>query len=239
MKIVVINGTEKHGITYNLKELFLKQFDNMANVTEFDLPKDCNCFCSGCTSCFSNGEQFCKDFNCVNVIKQAIIHCDLLVMAYPTYVFHTTGAVKALLDHLGHMWIVHRPEGAMFGKRAVIITQCLGAGSSSAIKDVKDSLCWWGISKIYSFKGAIMDSSIFWDEISEKRKAALSNKIIKLGKKIKRIDFSRPARTSFIVKMKFLIVRLMQKNILKSEIKSIDAEYWEKNGWLGKIRPWK
>ena len=31
----------------------------------------------------------------------------------------------------------------------------------------------------------------------------------------------------------------MQKNILKSEINSIDAEYWDKNGWLGNIRPWK
>lgn len=239
MNIVVINGTEKHGITYNLKEIFLRQVHNGANITEFYLPRDCNCFCCGCTACFSKGEKFCKDFVYVNVIKQAILKCDLLVFAYPVYVFHTPGAVKAFLDHLGHMWIVHRPEGAMFGKRAVIITQSLGAGTSSAFKDVKDSLSWWGISKIYSFKGSIMDSSIVWDELSEKRKNALSKGIVRLGKKIKRIDFSKPARTSFIVKMKFFMVRLMQKSIIKSDIISIDAEHWKNNGWLEKKRPWK
>lgn len=26
MKVVVINGTEKHGVTYRLKEIFLEQF---------------------------------------------------------------------------------------------------------------------------------------------------------------------------------------------------------------------
>ena len=40
MKITVINGTEKHGVTYNLKETFLKPFRGKADITEFYLPKD-------------------------------------------------------------------------------------------------------------------------------------------------------------------------------------------------------
>lgn len=41
MNITVINGTEKHGVTYRLKEMFLAEFKDKANVTEYYLPKDC------------------------------------------------------------------------------------------------------------------------------------------------------------------------------------------------------
>ena len=40
MKITVINGTEKHGVTYRLKEMFLEPFRGKAEITEFYLPKD-------------------------------------------------------------------------------------------------------------------------------------------------------------------------------------------------------
>lgn len=38
MKITVINGTEKHGVTYKLKEIFLETFKGSAEITEFYLP---------------------------------------------------------------------------------------------------------------------------------------------------------------------------------------------------------
>ena len=34
MRITVINGTEKHGVTYHLKEMFLEQFKQKAEITE-------------------------------------------------------------------------------------------------------------------------------------------------------------------------------------------------------------
>ena len=34
MKITVINGTEKHGVTYRLKEVFLDQLRNDSDITE-------------------------------------------------------------------------------------------------------------------------------------------------------------------------------------------------------------
>lgn len=52
MKITVINGTEKHGVTYRLKEIFLSEFKGKADITEYYLPKDCPDFCIGCTNCF-------------------------------------------------------------------------------------------------------------------------------------------------------------------------------------------
>ena len=61
MNITVINGTEKHGVTYRLKEMFLEEFKDKANITEYYLPKDCPNFCVGCLNCTLNGEKTCKD----------------------------------------------------------------------------------------------------------------------------------------------------------------------------------
>ena len=138
MKITVINGTEKHGVTYRLKEMFLDGLRNEAEIVEFYLPKDCPNFCVGCTVCFTDDEHKCKDAEYIRKIEKAILEADLLVFTSPAYVFHATGAMKAMLDHFGYRWMPHRPAKEMFGKRAVIITQCLGAGGRSAAKDIKD-----------------------------------------------------------------------------------------------------
>lgn len=174
MKITVINGTEKHGVTYRLKEIFLQNFQS-AEITEFFLPKDCPSFCVGCTNCFMKGENNCKDFAYINKIEKSLIEADLIVMTSPAYVMHATGAMKALLDHFGYRWMPHRPAPEMFGKRAVIITQCLGAGAKSTAKDIKHSLSWWGISKIGVFNGALM-SDIIWEQLSENKRRKLTEK---------------------------------------------------------------
>ena len=94
MKITVINGTEKHGITYRLKEIFLEPFRDRAEITEFYLPRDCPNFCSGCTVCFLKDEHKCKDAEYVQKIEKAMLGADLLVFTSPAYVFHATGAMK-------------------------------------------------------------------------------------------------------------------------------------------------
>ena len=55
MNITVINGTEKYGVTYRLKEMFLAEFRDKANITEYYLPKDCPNFCVGCDNATSTG----------------------------------------------------------------------------------------------------------------------------------------------------------------------------------------
>lgn len=238
MKITVINGTEKHGVTYKLKERFLENFKSAAEITEFYLPKDCPSFCSGCISCFARGEDTCKDYSYISAIEKSLLQADLIVMTSPAYVMHATGAMKALLDHFGYRWMPHRPAAEMFGKRAVIITQCLGAGAKSTAQDIKHSLSWWGISKIGVFKGALM-SDILWDNLSEKKRRKLMNGVDKLARKFMKIDYAKPARTSLITKIKFAMCRMIQKMVRKKGIDGLDGEYWDDLGWLGKDRPWK
>ena len=64
-----------------------------------------------------------------------MLEADLLVFASPAYVFHATGAMKTLLDHFGYRWMPHCPAKERFGKRAIIITQCLGTGGKSAMSE--------------------------------------------------------------------------------------------------------
>lgn len=237
MKITVINGTEKRGVTYKLKEIFLERFKS-AEITEYYLPADCPRFCVGCTSCFTKGESCCKDFAYVNAVEQSLINADLIVMTSPAYVMHATGAMKTLLDHFGYRWMPHRPLPEMFGKRAVIITQCLGAGAKSTAQDIKHSLSWWGISQIGVFSGALMND-IVWEKISEKRRRKLAKRINRLSRKFVKINYAKPAHTKLATKIKFGLCRLIQKQVRKSGNAGLDYEYWYKSGWLGRNRPWK
>ena len=238
MKITVINGTEKHGITYRLKEMFLEPFKDKADITEFYLPKDGPGFCIGCTQCFLTRQDLCKDAACVQKIEKAMLEADLLVFTSPAYVMHTTGAMKALLDHFGYRWMPHRPSKGMFGKRAVIITQCLGAGGKSTAKDIKDSLSWWGVSyiKVCSFK---LMSEINWDKLPEKKKAQMARGMAKAAGRFGAIDYRRKAHTNLATKAKFYAVRMLQTGLGKDNPEYTDYKYWKANGWLDKVRPWK
>lgn len=238
MKITVINGTEKRGVTYKLKEQFLERFRPNVQIAEYYLPKDCPSFCAGCTSCFMKGEDTCKDYSYISAIEKSLLEADLIVMTSPAYVMHTTGAMKALLDHFGYRWMPHRPAPEMFKKRAVIITQCLGAGARSTAKDIKDSLSWWGISKIGVFSGALM-GDVVWDKLSEKKRKSLTNGINKLARKFAKINYSKPVHTKLVIKIKFGLCRLIQKKVHRSGKGGLDCKYWQERGWFGKNRPWK
>ncbi len=238
MKITVINGTEKKGVTHRLKEIFLEPFRGDAEITEFYLPKDGPGFCTGCTACFRNNQNLCKDAEKVQRIEKALLEADLLVFTSPAYVFHTTGAMKAMLDHFGYRWMPHRPAKEMFGKRAVIITQCLGAGGSSTAKDIADSLSWWGVSCIKKRSFKLM-SEIDWDKIADKKRNEMASKLTALARKMKAIDYSRPAHTGLVAKLKFYAVRMLQTSLGKDNPEYTDFKYWKANGWIDKVRPWK
>lgn len=238
MKITVINGTEKRGVTYRLKEKFLERFGSSAEIKEFYLPKDCPKFCCGCASCCLKGENTCKDFDSIRIIDRAIREADLIVLTSPAYVMHATGAMKTLLDHFAYRWMPHRPVPEMFGKRAVIIAQCLGAGAKTTVKDMKHSLSWWGISKIGVFTGALMEA-IAWEELTVKRRAKLTKKMERLSARFAGLNYSKPARTKTVTKIKFMFCRLMQKKLYKNDPDYTDAKYWHEQGWLDKARPWR
>ncbi len=237
MKITVINGTEKHGVTWRLKEIFLERFREKEEITEFYLPEDCPCFCMGCAGCIFKGEHICKDFSYIRKIAEPLLESDLIVMTSPAYVMHATGAMKALLDHFAYLWMPHRPAPEMFSKRAVIITQCLGAGARSAAADIKHSLSWWGISQITVFTGKLM-SDIVWEKLAGKKRAELTGRMNRLSKKLAAEDFGKTPGVSAVTKIKFLFCRMMQKSLHENDPEYTDGKYWAQQGWLAGKRPW-
>jgi len=166
LNIVVINGTEVKGCTYHIKEFFLSELKDNNKIEEFYLPRDMPHFCKGCKVCFFEDENLCPHASDTMPIWNSILSADLLVFATPVYALRIPGQLKALLDHFSCHWMVHRPNRAMFSKRAVILTNSIGAPNKAAQKDIITSLTWMGVSDIKSLGCGLMEG-VIWHELSE------------------------------------------------------------------------
>ncbi len=229
MKIAVINGTEVKGCTYRIKETFLREFRENNEIVEFYLPKDFPHFCSGCKTCFFKSELLCPHAQDATRIWNGIMGADLLVFAYPVYALRAPGQVKALLDHFCCHWMVHRPEEAMFSKRAAILTQSIGAPNRSAQRDVKTSLSWLGVSSIRCLGFGLMEG-VIWEELSEKRKSAIEKKTTAFAR---RFTDLKPAKMSVKVYLKFALCKFIHKSTLKKEtVPSADNQHYIDKGWI-------
>jgi multimeric flavodoxin WrbA len=178
------------------------------------------------------GEELCPHQDRVTPIKEAIWNAELIILASPVYVFHVTGQMKALLDHFAFQFMLHRPNKSMFSKTALVVSTAAGGGISTAIKDMTGSLTFWGISRIFTFGSAVYAAK--WEEVTEKNKQKIERKVKKLSIKIKsKIQKPNPGLKA---KGLFYLFRMIQK---KMELIPYDREYWKKQGWLEKNRPWK
>ena len=228
MKITVIHGQNHKGSTYNIaKELCDKL---SGEVTEFFLPKDFECFCKGCTACFTD-ERKCPDYEKLRPITEAMDNADVIILTSPVYVMHATGAMKAFLDHYGYRFMVHRPEEKMFRKQAVCISTAAGAGMGSTIKDMADSTFFWGIAKTYKLGIAVMETR--WEKVKPEIKAKINKKTTSIAKKI--IRKAGKVKPDIKTKGFFTIMSMMQKN----GFNPADVEYWKEKGWTNGKRPWK
>jgi multimeric flavodoxin WrbA len=237
MNITVINGTEQKGCTSAMKEMFLSALGGSHAVTEYFLPRDCPVFCTGCKACFFRDISACAHSRYTVPIWESVLAADLLIFTSPTYVFHATAQMKALLDHYGSKWMAHSPEKPAFAKQAVIITNAIGQGMYKTARDIRDSLDFWGVARTYIIAQAL--SSANWNGVADKRKAKIRAKCAKTASKI------RPrVKPSLKIKGLFFIMKLAQKAIDKSERKAgrgqtKDYAHWKENGWLDGRKPWK
>jgi len=239
MNIVVINGTEQQGCTFAMKEIFLQAIGNEHQVTEYVLPRDCPAFCTGCKACFFHDISVCPHSKYTVPIWDNILKADLLVFVSPTYVFHVTAQMKALLDHFASKWLSHSPEKQLFSKQAVIITNAVGQGMGKTARDIKDSLDFWGIAHIYIIKQAL--HQVKWDIVDDKKKDELHRRCKRIVKKIKQRKQVKPRLK---VKVLFFVIKIAHTMISKSEVKAgrkqtKDYLYWQENGWLDGEKPWK
>ena len=229
IKVTVIHGQNHKGSTYHIAKQLADKLGG--EVKEFFLPRDFDHFCTGCTNCFGKDEHLCPHYERLRPITEALDEADVIILASPVYVFHATGAMKALLDHYGYRWMVHRPEERMFHKQAVCISTAAGAGMKSTNKDMADSLFFWGVGRIYKYGVAVRETS--YDRVGGKVKAAIDRKTTALAEKLK-AGYGQ-VRPGIRTKAFFYFMRIAQKN----GFNEADAIYWKKKGWTAKARPWK
>lgn len=224
MRIAAITGTDVKGCTHQMMALFLGGLRQGNTVESFTLPKDGPPYCTGCKTCFFHSEDKCPHADKVMPIWQAMLNADLIVLAYPVYALRAPAQVKALLDHLCVHWFVHRPDPAMFSKRAVIITQAIGIFYRAALKDAATSLSWLGISDIRKLGVGLMEG-VYWDKLSKKRRDKIAKRIRRLSA---RMQTEKPASMSLRVRLKFTMSKLLHRKLSKGpEPLSADDRYWK------------
>ena len=228
MRITIIHGQSHQGSTCHIARLLAEKLGG--EVTEFFLPRDFGELCVGCTACFIESEKRCPHFEKLAPITQAMDRADVLILASPVYVYHTTGAMKAFLDHYGWRWMVHRPEEKMFSKQAVCISTAAGAGMKSANRDMADSTFFWGVAKTYQYGVAVHETS--WEQVSGKKKRSVERKLDRLARRLK--AGQGRVRPSVKTKLFFAVMRQMQKRGWNEA----DARYWQSKGWTEKKCPW-
>lgn len=235
MNIVVVNGNMRHGSTWHCVQAVLAELEQQSSVeiTEYNLPKDLPEFCVGCYSCFYKGETACPHAQYVQPIAEAIAQSDVVVLSSPVYGMDVSGQMKAFLDHLCYMWMSHRPNPAMFNKIGLVVVTTAGAGLGHTAKTMKNSLKFWGVKRIFSFKSPV--SAMKWDEVSEKRKLKITKDAKALASRIGRAaDRVDRLRNPLFRSVFFKMMTGMQKG---NDWNPTDRSHWERQGWLSGEKP--
>lgn len=229
MNIVIIHGQSHKGSTYHIARGLSEKLGGA--VTEFFLPRDFGEFCVGCSTCFETDEKKCPHYAKLAPITEAMDAADVIILASPVYVFHATGAMKAFLDHYGYRWMIHSPEGSMFKKQGVCICTAAGAGMRQTLKDMADSLFFWGVARIHKYGCGV--AAINWEGVPEKKKAAIDKAITRLARIILQRDGS--VTPGIKTKAVFFAMHLLQRKGFNPR----DVEHWKSRGWTEDVRPWK
>lgn len=72
-----------------------------------------------------------------------------------------------------------------------------------------------------------------WEQVSDKKKEKINKDITKLARTLQK----KKVHVGIKTRVMFYMMRMMQLNDWGAS--KVEKEYWKKNGWLDKKRPWK
>lgn len=166
MNIVVINGTEWKGSTFQMKEIFLEAMGDGHHIIDHSLPQDFPVICEDCKICACKGLNACPHASYTVPLWESILVADLLVFTLPSYASDVPVQIQALLDHYYAKFMAHSLEAKMFNKQAVVITREAGLMINKNTHSVKSSLDDWGLMRTHSIKQPSLQ--ICWYYVSDK-----------------------------------------------------------------------
>lgn len=231
MKIVMIHGQNHKGSTYNIGRMIANKIGAEDNIVEFFLPKDLAHFCLGCYACIENDTK-CPFYEEKNKIMTAVESADVLIFTTPTYCMRASAPMKSFIDLTFNYWMIHKPRKCMFSKKAIVVSTAAGIGTKTAIKDITNTLLYWGVPQVLSY--GISVQAVNWDGVTDSKKKKIEKDTSKIAAKVLK---RKRAKVGIKTKALFMMMRMMQKKGRGSG--EAEKIYWEQNGWLGKERPWK
>lgn len=228
MRVLTIMGTPHKGNTRAITDLFLEEFAG-SEFDEIILPNDFSNFCYGCANCILKGESDCPHYNEVNEIVSRIEKADLIILATPVFVGSCTSGMKALLDHLAYMWLVHRPNKSMFNKVGLIITSAGGSGVKSTVKLLKQNLFFLGVPQVYNY--GVTTMKMGGNYCDYKYKDKIKAQVRRRANQVK--GALKKRKVGLKTKFFFKIFGMTQKDGWNK----VDSDYWKEMGWLDDKKP--
>ena len=231
MNVLLIHGQSHRGTTYHMGRILVEKITDIDNIIELFLPRDLNHFCLGCYSCVED-ETRCPYWHEKKKFVDAMEKADVFVFTTPNYCLAPSGTMKSFIDLFFDLWMVHRPKVWMFQKRAVILSASAGASCKKAIGTVKDSLFYWGIPDIKTYGLAVQAAN--WNAVNAEKKTKIEKDLTKIATTIHN---EKSCHVGIKTKLVFNVMKMMHEKGWDSSL--VEKQYWEDQGWLGKVRPWK
>ena len=185
----------------------------------------------GCGVCLGGKPEKCGGYPYLKPILQAFARSDLLVFCSPVYVYHTPGQMKTLLDHFGYRWMVHRFDAEMMKKQAVVIATAGGGGLKSAVKDIRDSLDFWGVARTHVITQSVWEYN--WSTLPDSFRRKLTRKVEKTAAAVE--NCAKRLTPSCKIRLMYRAFCFLHKNRKMNEL---DDRYWMEQGYTACV-PWK
>lgn len=223
-------GTPHKGNTRAITDLFLAELAGAGDtLDEIILPNDFSELCLGCAGCILKGEDKCPHREKLAPLIEKLEKADLIILASPVFVMSCTAAMKAFFDHLGFMWLIHRPREVMFGKVGLIITTAGGSGIKETVKLLRQNLFYLGVPQIFDYSMTTMKMGGNYAEYAHKDK--IKKQVAAKAARVRKALASPKvgSKTKFF----FGLFGMTQK---KGWNKT-DSDYWREKGWLDGKKP--
>ena len=232
MTILLIHGSPRpNGCSSNIARDIASKM-KADKILEINLQKENLPYCVGCLNCVKKGIEFCPHKDQTVEMEEKMLEADLIIISTPVYILHMSGQLKTFIDHFPSLFLMHRPQKAMFNKSLIIVATAAGPVYKQTLKEIEMSFIQFGISKIYKLGFAVAAQS--YKDISEKKLKEINKECDKTIKKVKK-NFNKN-KVKMKIKFYFFIYRMVQKRTPTSEA---DTKYWKKYDWYNKGRPWK
>jgi multimeric flavodoxin WrbA len=218
MNVLLINGSPRTGVTYNIlkqlnERLISKEIGStLININDFRINT-----CRGCYNCITKGVEYCPlKGDDVQFLWNIISESNLVVVGSPVYSLGIPGIFKNFMDRIAYN--CHRPS--FFGKPMINIATTAGMGTSQVLKQLK----WFNIMgfKVVGSGGFMIYPKKEATHEKNLKDMKLIDKIMRLIEKNK--DYHQREKVRFIKFLQFQTLKL--NSDFGRDVYKADYEYY-------------